>query len=150
MIQAAYAVLSDPAKRAAYDRARSGAPPISTGRRVPSVMLRRLSGNLKGLLASGFARYAADDLIELFLTAQEAAEGGMITIAMRVRARCPACASDAAQSCATCRSTRMIDELYSAWLAVPPGVIDGAILKPSALLPGMVPISFRVRLQGPT
>lgn len=147
-IQAAYAVLSDPARRAAYDRARSGAPPSPNGRRVPSVMIRRLSGNLKGLLACGFARRAADDVIELFLNAEEASGGGMITIAMRVRARCPACASDAAQSCETCGSTRMIDELFSAWLAVPPGVVDGAALKPSALLPGMVPVSFRVRLHG--
>lgn len=147
-IQAAYAVLSDPARRAAYDRARFGAPPIATGRRVPSVMLRRLSGNLKGLLACGFARRAEDDVIELFLNPEEASGGGMITIAMRVRARCQACASDAAQPCATCGSMRMIDELFSAWLAVPPGAVDGAILKPSALLPGMVPISFRVRRQG--
>jgi len=147
-IQAAYAVLSDPAKRAAYDRARSGAPPSSTGRRAPSVMLRRLSGNLQGLLASGFARHAADDVIELFLNAQEASEGGMITIAMRVKARCPVCAGDAAQSCDTCGSTRILDELFSAWLAVPPGVVDGTILKPSALLPGMVPITFRMRLHG--
>ena len=96
-IQAAYAVLSDPARRAAYDCARSGAPPIPTGRRVPSVMIRRLSGNLKGLLACGFARRAADDVIELLLNAEEASDGGMITIAMRVRARCPACAGDAAR-----------------------------------------------------
>jgi len=147
-LQAAYAVLSDPTKRAAYDRARSGAPPISTGRRAPSVMLRRLSGHLKALLASGFARHAADDVIELFLNAQEASEGGMITIAMRVQARCPVCAGDAAQLCDTCGSTRILDELFSAWLAVPPGVSDGAVLKPSALLPGMRPVSFRVRLHG--
>lgn len=149
-LQAAYAVLSDPTRRAAYDRARSGAPPISTGRRAPSVMLRRLSGHLKALLASGFARRAADDVIELFLNAQEASEGGMITIAMRVQARCPVCAGDAAQSCDTCGSTRILDELFSAWLAVPPGVGDGAMLNPSALLPGMRPVSFRVRLNGPT
>jgi molecular chaperone DnaJ len=142
-IQAAYMVLSDPIARAAYDRKRSG----GTGRRAPSVMLRRVSGPLKGLLACGVARRAEDDVIELFLTAQEAAGGGMITIAMRVPVRCPACATDAAQSCAKCGSTRTIDELFSAWLAVPPSVVDGAILKPSALLPGMLrPVSFRVRL----
>lgn len=48
-----------------------------------------------------------------------------------------------------CGSKRTIDELFSAWLAVPPGVADGAVLKPSALLPGMIrPVSFRVRYQG--
>lgn len=143
-ILAAYTVLSDPVARAAYDRKRSGG---GTSRRAPSVRLDRLSGHLKGLLACGVARRAADDLIELFLTTQEASQGGMITIAMRVPVCCPACAGDAAPSCAKCGSTRTIDELFSAWLAVPPGVVDGAILKPSALLPGMVrPVAFRVRL----
>lgn len=93
-------------------------------------MLGRLSGPLKGLLACGLARRAKDDVIELLLTAQEATDGGMITLAMRVPVRCPACAGDAAQSCAKCGSKRTIDELFSAWLAVPPGVIDGAVLKP--------------------
>lgn len=144
-ILAAYTVLSDPVARAAYDRKRAG----GTGRRAPGVRLERLSGPLKGLLACGVARRAADDIIELFLTAQEAASGGMITIAMRVPVRCPGCAGDGGQSCAKCGSTRTVDELFSAWLAVPPGVIDGAVLKPSALLPGMVhPVSFRVRPQG--
>jgi curved DNA-binding protein CbpA len=142
-ILAAYTVLSDPVARAAYDRKRAG----GAGRRAPSVMLRRLSGHLKALLACGIARRAEGDVIELYLTAREASDGGMITIAMRVPVRCPACAGDAAQPCAKCGSTRAIDELFSAWLAVPPGAGDGAILTPSALLPGMIrPVSFRVRL----
>ncbi len=113
-------------------------------------MLRRLSGHLKALLASGFARHAADDVIELLLNAQEASEGGMITIAMRVAIHCPACAGDPSQPCATCGSKRTVDDLFSAWLAVPPGISDGAVLNPSALLPGMLrPVSFRIRLPGP-
>lgn len=144
-ILAAYTVLSDPVARAAYDRKRSG----GTGRRAPSVMLRRVGGSLKALLACGIARRANDEVIELFLTAQEASEGGMVTISMRVPVRCPACAADPATSCAKCGSKRTIDELFSAWLAVPPGVGDGAVLYPSALLPGMVrPVSFRMRLPG--
>jgi hypothetical protein len=44
-------------------------------------------------------------------------------------------------------STRAVDELYSAWLAVPPGVEAGERLTPSASLEGMLrPVSFRVRL----
>ena len=42
------------------------------------------------------------------------------------------------------------EELFSASLAVPPGVADGAVLTPSALLRGMRPVSFRVRLRGAT
>lgn len=145
-ILAAYTVLSDPTKRAAYDRVRSGAV---TGRRAPSVMLRRVSGSLKALLACGIAQIAEDEVIDLFLTAQESSGGGMVTISMRVPVRCPACSASTTASCAKCGSKRAIDELFSAWLAVPPGVGDGAILAPSALLPGMIrPVSFRVRLSG--
>lgn len=113
-------------------------------------------------------------LIELFPSAEEARDGGMISISMRVQVFCPGCtgsrggtgrraeASEAARdrrgplaarpavgagpSCARCRGRRFVDEPFSAWLALPPGAADGRILTPSALLPGMVwPISFRVR-----
>jgi molecular chaperone DnaJ len=157
---AAYTVLSDPVARAAYDRRRGArarnpgrapdAPPAAT-RSAPAVMLGRLCGSLNSLLACGVARRAEDDVIELFLRAQEAAQGGMVTISMRVPVRCPACAADAEGPCAGCGGMRTVEELFSAWLAVRPGVADGTVLTPSALLPGMVhPVSFRVRLRGAT
>jgi molecular chaperone DnaJ len=167
-IQAAYAVLADPLTRAAYDRrmgvrARQSAPAPSAPppRRAPSVLLPRLSGPLGGLLACGVARRVDAGLIELFLDAEEAAQGGMATIAMQVPVRCPACASAAASAaaaapattapCVRCASKRVVSELFSAWLAVRPGVADGTVLNPSALLPGMVqPVCFRVRLRGAT
>jgi hypothetical protein len=41
-----------------------------------------------------------------------------------------------------------VEELYSAWFNVPPGVAEGTRLEPSVLLPGMLrPVSFRVRLR---
>jgi len=151
----AYTVLSDPVARAAYDRRRGArarsfqSAPAAATRSAPAVMLRRLSGPLNSLLACGVARRAEDDVIELLLNAQEAGEGGMVAISMRVPIRCPACAADAEASCARCGGMRTIEELFSAWLAVRPGVADGAALIPSALLPGMVrPVSFRVRLRG--
>ena len=144
-IQAAYAVLSDPISRAAYDRRRSAPVPPLRGR-APAVMLHRLSGNLKGLLATGAARHAPGDIIELFLNDDEAATGGMITIAMRVQVRCPACAADPKSACTLCAGKRVVDDLFSAWLAVPAGVLDGEILPVSALLPGMITrVLFRVR-----
>jgi len=160
-ILAAYMVLSDPGARAAYDRRRgarrgpaerpaaaTSAPSAAPRGSAPAVLLQRLSGPLSALLACGVARHAEEDVIELFLNAQEASEGGMITISMRVPVRCPACAADAAGSCARCGSTRTLDELFSAWLAVRPGVADGVVLTPSALLPGMLrPVAFRVRLR---
>jgi hypothetical protein len=70
----------------------------------------------------------------------------MITIAMRVQVRCPACAAEPKSACNVCRGTRVVDDLFSAWLAVPAGVLDGEILPPSAYLPGMVTrVLFRVR-----
>ena len=111
------------------------------------MMVHRLSGSLNSLLACGVARYAEDDVIELLLSAQESSEGGMATISMRVPIRCPTCAGVAAGPCPRCGTSRTIEELFSAWLAIPPGVAEGAALAPSVLLPGMVePVAFRVRL----
>jgi molecular chaperone DnaJ len=167
-IAAAYAVLSDPVARAAYDRRRgtrqrgattrgarapsgnaAGAEAPAMRRRAPGVMLTRLSRPLNILLARGIARRTEDDVIELFLDESEATEGGMVTISMRVPVRCPACAVGGPAACDRCGSRGTVEDLFSAWLAVPPDVADGAILKPSALLPGMVrPVSFRVRVGG--
>ena len=122
-------------------------PPIEPPRRAPAVMLRRLSGPLTYLLARGVARRAEANVIEIFLNREEVLEGGMVMISMYVPVRCPNCATaDAAELCARCEGARTIEELFSAWLAVRPGVADGIVLEPSALLPGMVhPVSFRVR-----
>lgn len=116
-------------------------------RRAPEVLLHRLSGPLDALLACGIARHAEAGMIELFLDADEVREGGMATISMRVPVRCPACAADAVQPCTRCAGKRVVDEVFSAWLAVRPGVADGTILVPSAFLPGMVgEVRFRARV----
>jgi hypothetical protein len=117
-----------------------------TSPRAPGVMLGRLSGPLDALLACGVARHVEEGVIELLLNAREAGEGGMATISMRVPVPCARCADGV--ECAHCGSTRSVDELFSAWLAVRPGVEDGALLAPSVLLPGMRPVWFRVRLPG--
>jgi curved DNA-binding protein CbpA len=131
---AAYEVLSDPIARAAYDR-RVGTPPSSPEaptRRAPGVLIRRLSGPLMALTACGIARRADDGVIELQLAPDEVREGGMAVISMRVMVRA---------------STETVEDVYSAWLAIRPGVADGAEITPSAQLPGVVePVRFRVRL----
>jgi curved DNA-binding protein CbpA len=136
-LSAAYAVLSDPVARAAYDRRRvppaKSAPPATPRRRAPGVMLQRLSGSLQALVACGVARRVGSDVIELSINAEEAAQGGMVTISMPVPVR---------------RPEGIIDELFSAWLALPPEVSDGAILHPSVPLRGMVqPVRFRIRVR---
>ena len=70
-IQAAYAVLADPMSRAAYDRRRTRGEPCRAAARRRSCC-QRVSGNINGLLACGIARSAGGDIIELFLTADEA------------------------------------------------------------------------------
>jgi hypothetical protein len=91
----------------------------------------RISRSLDILLAMGVARRIDADVIELNLDSEEASEGGMVTISMWVPVQGP---------------TGTTEELFSAWLAVPPEVADGTLLAPSVLLPGMKPVSFRVRV----
>jgi len=147
-IQAAYAVLADPVSRAAYDRRQATAVSAVRGR-SPAVMLGRLCGNLRGLLACGIAKRGGGDIIDLLFTAEEARTGGMITIAMRVPVRCEACATGSQAACGRCGGTGMSEDLFSAWLAVPAGALDGEILPPSAYLPGMTNrVLFRVRQSG--
>jgi curved DNA-binding protein CbpA len=159
-IAAAYAVLSDPLARIAYDRSRrmsspsgAGAPrpaptsPAPTRPPVPGVMLSRLCRPIALLLATGAARYDDEPgFITLVFRQAEAAQGGMIEIPMPVQLWCPDCSKNKpAGACARCGGRRVVDELFSAWLAVPPGVSAGEVLTPSVDLPGMVEaVRFRV------
>lgn len=123
--------------------ARSGREEPPIGRRAPGVLLHRLSGSLNILVARGVAREAGD-VIDLMLDREEATEGGMVTISMRVLVHCDRCGGAA---CVACGGAGVVEDLYSAWLAVRPGVADGTVLSPSARLPNMVkPVAFRVRL----
>ena len=149
-ISAAYTVLCDPVARAAYDRRPRGGTiaPLKANaarRRAPSVMLSRLSGPFNALLACGIALRIDGCIIELFLNAAEARQGGMISISMRVAVRCRKC-TGRDTTCPQCGGAGTTDELFSAWLAVPPEIADGTVLLPSELLPGMVnPVRFRIR-----
>jgi len=150
-LSAAYQVLTDPVARAAYDRERgvgSGpGEPVPPARRAPGVLIHRLSSPIGVLLARGIAERADDGAIVLHLEPEEAAEGGMVTIAMPVAIRCPSCTTG---PCTLCGATRAVEELFAAWLAIRPGIVDGTMLSPSAQLPGVLrPVVFRARLAKP-
>jgi len=118
---AAYATLSDPARRAEYDATRGG-----PRKKVPGIMLNRVSGPLQVLLGRGTLRHLGGARYELVLDADEARTGGMVTIAMDV-------------------STADGEQRFSAWLAVPPDFVEGTVVRPSVLLPGMLaPPTFRL------
>jgi hypothetical protein len=71
----------------------------------------------------------------------------MVTIAMPVAIRCPSCTTG---PCARCGATRAVEELFAAWLAIRPGIVDGTMLSPSVQLPGVLrPVVFRARLAKP-
>jgi hypothetical protein len=118
-------------------------------------MLSRLSGPLMILLTRGAAHLEEEGFITLVLNEREAAQGGMVMVSMRVEVWCPACggkerpaAGAGGVRCPRCKGERTVQELFSAWLGVPPGVKEGAVLTPSADLPGMVePARFRVRMR---
>jgi hypothetical protein len=105
------------------------------------------------LITRGAAHLEEEGLITLVLNEREAAQGGMVMVSMRVEVWCPACGGrerpEPAMRCPRCKGERTVQELFSAWLGVPPGVKEGAVLTPSAELPGMVePARFRVRMRG--
>ena len=142
-IQAAYAVLSDPISRAAYDRRQ---------RRVARAARPYAGGHVlaaereyQGLLACGFARRAPGDIIELYLNADEAVTGGMISsrCACRCAARLPGNAGAVREVWRKASARRSVRRVAGRAA----GVQDGEILPPSALLPGMINrVLFRVRL----
>jgi DnaJ-class molecular chaperone len=166
-LSAAYAVLSDPVARAAYDRRRGGSARGATASSAaatatraaqkparaapPGVMLSRLCGALNLLQARGAVEVEEAGVVTLVLSEREAAQGGMISLSMWVDWWCAVCAAKGlpGAGCAKCGGRRTVQELYAAWLGVPPGVTAGEELKPSAVLDGMVEtVRFRVRVSG--
>jgi molecular chaperone DnaJ len=164
-LSVAYAVLSDPIARATYDRRRRASapprpapptsppppPPPPPRPSAPAILLQRISGSLSSLLACGAVRHDDEPgSFTLVLREDEAAQGGMATVSMRIDLWCPDCeGKERSAGCASCGGKRTVSELYSAWLSVPPGVTNGDVLTPSVELPGMVtPVRFRVRLRG--
>src|SRR5207253_1970443 len=117
-------------------------------RPAPATMIKRLTGNLASLLARGAAHLDEPGFITLVLRQAEAAQGGMAMVALTVDIHCPDCAAkDRSATCPRCNGRRTVEELFSAWLTIPPAVSAGTVLAPSVELPGTIdPVRFRIRL----
>lgn len=114
---------------------------------APGVMHWRLCGPLATLAGLGAVRFDDPRFITLVLRADEAAQGGMVTISLPVDVWCTGCGPQTTTPCEACNRTRKVRTLYSAWLAIKPGAEAGEELAPTVELPGMVePVRFRIAL----
>ena len=116
---------------------------------APGVMLERLCAHLNTLVSCGAAEVGRDGVITLVLREEEAAGGGMVTIPMYVEVRCPQCSGETpAPSCAGCGGTGKTEVLFSAWLAIKPGMRTGEPLDPTVQMKGVItPVKFRLRVR---
>ncbi len=160
-IAAAYGVLSNPARRADYDRTlpgrgvRAAAPrpqPAAAERvPVPERVIVRLCGHLSALVACGAARVHADGTIDLVLTAEEQRAGGMAAIALRLPLTCPVCGGLADRhgfDCERCGFEGSVLEGITVWVPIAPGLADGhAVAVPIDPLAPHRRLRVRLRVQ---
>jgi DnaJ-class molecular chaperone len=145
-IALAYEVLSDPVARSAYDAHLAGAGRAAAagrGARVPERerergrgdldgiedLIVRLAGSLDTLIARGAARRSDDGLIELLLTAAEAARGGTAAVGVPMRVPCPTCGGCAQPGsiwCVRCEFAGSVPDEVTVCIAFPAAVADGA------------------------
>jgi molecular chaperone DnaJ len=154
----AYRVLSDGPERQRYDQLlRAAERGLATAARrarsradadAPSEIIVRLSGALEQLVARGIAR-RVDGTVELFLTADEAARGGVVALDAVVPVACPTCSGLAARGHVWCRRCEfegtVLDEV-TVWIPIPPLARDGVSFAVAADPLGVAP-PLRVRLR---
>jgi molecular chaperone DnaJ len=151
-IAEAYRMLSDPTARTAYDahlfeRERAFGTPArgadgsawsvqsvgwaaSFRRAIPN-LVARLSGPLERLIAAGCARVDADGVLELELTAVEAARGGTAVVEMALPILCPTCggvASPRGVWCRRCEHAGRVTETVAVEVRFPAAARDGLLV----------------------
>ncbi|HEY6475661.1 MAG TPA: hypothetical protein VI456_03715, partial [Polyangia bacterium] len=173
-IAEAYRMLADPTARTAYDAhlfAREsqgafvpgGAPADGRSWNVSAVgwsaswqrpipnLLARLSGTLTELSAAGAAFLDADGVLELRLTAAEAARGGTAVVAMPLPILCPTCggvASPRGVWCRRCEYAGRVTETVEVEVAIPRLVRDGVVVPATLRKASLGPQRARLRIGG--
>ena len=152
-IAEAYRMLADPTARTAYDAfrfertaARVQTPDdlrddgstwsvgrnnwSASWRRAIVDILSRLSGPLEKLVAAGVAAIDGDGIVELRMTAAEAARGGTAVITMPLVVPCPTCGGIARPGGVWCRRCEYAGEInadVSVHVQIPQDVRHGAV-----------------------
>jgi DnaJ-class molecular chaperone len=172
----AYRTLSDPQARAAYDRDEAPAPGdrrpngagrpgsggehASAGGRISwrtraepqgprGRPIERLCGPLDQLVASAAARQREGNLVELLLTAREAAAGGAACIDVSLRVTCPTCFGHAAPDqlwCRRCEHAGTVMDTVTVVVEIAAAAVDGTTFTFAADPGGREP-PLRVRLR---
>lgn len=167
-VAAAYAILSDPAARADYDRRTAGAVRERAPQDVPAHvsspvsgsaslamslqkqgrLLARLSASLDTLIARAAARREGD-VIELYLEERERRSGGVALIEIAVRVTCTLCGGIARPGgfwCLRCQQTGELVEPVTIYCAIRALVPDGALIViPTHEAGGLDDLRFRIR-----
>jgi DnaJ-class molecular chaperone len=171
-IAEAYRMLSDPTARTAYDAhlfARESQGAFVPGRTpsdgrawnvsavgwhaswrrpIPN-LVARLSGPLPELTASGAARLDADGVLELMLTAAEAARGGTAVVALPLAVLCPTCggvASPRGVWCRRCEYAGQVTETVEIEVPFPRAVSDGVVVTATLRQAGLAPQRARLKV----
>jgi molecular chaperone DnaJ len=152
-IAEAYRMLADPTSRTAYDahRFERTASRVQTAddlredgqswnigrnnwsaawRRAIVDLLSRLSGPLETLVAAGVVSVDREGVLELRLSAEEAAVGGTAVINMSLRVPCPTCGGIARPGGVWCRRCEFAGEItgaVSVRIQIPPAARNGAM-----------------------
>jgi molecular chaperone DnaJ len=152
-IAEAYRMLADPTARTAYDAHRferahrqpqsaddlrddgrgwsfSSSNWSASFRRGIIDLLSRVSGPLETLVAAGVAAVDGDGIVELRLSATEAASGGTAVVTMSLAVPCPTCGGIARRGGVWCRRCEYAGEITAPTkirIQIPPAARHGAI-----------------------
>ncbi len=168
-IAEAYRMLSDPTARTAYDahlfereRAFAAAPGQTDGgawsvqsvgwsaavkRPIPN-LVPRLSGPLDMLVAAGAAQLDADGVLELRVTAVEAARGGTSVVEMSLEVLCPTCGGVAGPRvwCRRCEHAGRVTEMVPVEVRFPAETRDGLVVTATLRQAGVAAQRARLRI----